>query len=435
MTQKSRRDFIRASSLLVAGGAVPGLSIVRSAHAFGADLIRVGLVGCGRCGTEAAVRLLNTSGGPVKLVAMADVFGDRIQAAFRRLKSRHAERLDVPRDRRFTGLTGYRQLLGVDLDLVILATPPAFRPLHFEAAVAANRHVFLEKPVAVDPVGVRRVLQAGAAAEARQLAVAVGLQHRHERAYQETIARLHDGLIGHPVAIRVYRNGGPVRHRPRQKHQRELEFQLRNWSCFSWLSGDQIVDRHIHNLDVANWLMKGYPQHANAQGGRTPSSSASPDGPTFSQFFCEFTYHGGTKLFSQCRHAANCWNNNSEHVHATHGRADVSGGKIYDETGQRIWQTSAPRGGGQRQQEDLIAALRRGRYRNEVDYGAKSTLTAIMGRMAAYTGQLVTWQEAFCSDLRLADVDRLASLEDPAPIMPDARGRYPLPLPGLTPLA
>ncbi len=432
MTQKSRRDFIRASSLLVASGAVSGgLSIARAAHARGSDLIRIGVIGCGGCGKEAAVRALCTTSGAVKLVAMADVFGDRIQAALRQMKSRHAERIDVPRARCFVGLGAYREVLALDLDLVILATPPGFRPLHFDAAIAAGKHVFMEKPVAVDAPGVRRVLQTSALARKKNLAVAVGLQHRHERAYQETVDQLRSGVIGAPVALRVYRNGGRLRSGRRQPRQSELEYQLRNWCFFRWLSGDQIVDRHIHNLDVANWVMDAFPVAANAHGGRDRDGDKSKDcGQTFSHFFCEFTYAGGAKMFSQCRHMPDCWNNVSEHLHATLGHADISGGKLYDQAGQRIWQTKAVRGGRQQQQHDLFAALRTGHVPNEADYAAKSTLTAIMGRMAAYTGQTVSWEQALNSNHSLANVDNLASLDDQAPVRPDADGNYPVPTPG-----
>jgi predicted dehydrogenase len=378
----------------------------------------------------AAVRQLDASSGPVKLVAMADVFADRIQAALRQLKSRNADRVDVAGEHRFTGLDAFQQLLQVDLDVVILATPPGFRPLHLEAAVAAGKHVFMEKPVAVDSPGVRRVLRAGSLAQRQGTAVAVGLQHRHEQAYQETIAQLHSGLIGNPVAVRLYRNAAALRPRPRQPRQTELEHQLRNWAFFSWLSGDQIVERHVQNLDVANWVLQGYPVEANAQGGLAVDGGRQRCGQVYDQFFSEYTYAGGVRVFSQCRQVRDCWNNVSEHIHCSEGHADISGGKIYDRHGQRIWQTKTPRGGSQQQQYDFIAALRHGMRPNETEYAAQSTLTAIMGRMAAYTGHPVSWQEAFESQQSLADVDHLVSLDDSAPVLPDRDGKYPLPMPG-----
>ncbi len=434
--QKSRRDFIRASSLLVATGAVTGtLSVARAVHALGSDVIRVGLIGCGTRGKGAAIQALDTSGGPVRLVAMADVFEDRIQAAYRQLKSRHADKLDVPAKRRFVGLESYRGVLQSDVDLVILATPPGFRPWHFEQAVAAGKHVFMEKPVAVDAPGVRRVLQATQLAKQKNLAVAVGLQRRHEEAYRETVGKLQDGAIGDLITLRVYWNGQGVWTRPRQKGQSELEYQLRNWYYFNWLSGDHIVEQHVHNLDVGNWLLNCLPLEVNAQGGREVRrrrSEADADfGQIFDHFFCEYSYPGGMRMFSQCRHMRNCWNNVSEHVHGTKGYADISGGKIYDSSGQRIWQSKAARGGQQQQQHDLFAQLRSGRILQEGEYGAQSTMTAILGRMAAYSGQTLSWQDGFDSALALADVDRLTSFDSPAPVLPDANGEYPVPVPGM----
>ncbi len=387
MAQKSRRDFIRASSLLVAGGAVTGpLGIARSAHAAGSDQLRVGLVGCGKSGKDAVAHLLHL-GGAIQLVALADVFGDQIQAAYRQLKGRHGQRADVARAGRFAGLDGYRHLLGAELDLVVLATPPGFRPVHFEAVVAAGKHVFMEMPLAVDAVGVRRVLRAAEVAQKRGLCVAVNLPHRHEPAYQETIAQLRSGRVGAPVAVRVYRNAGELRPRTRVAGQSELEHQLRNWPFFTWLSGDRIVERHVTNLDVANWLVGGFPNTARSQGGQTAADRSALPQQTWDQFFCEFTYPQGARLYSQCRQARNCWNNVSEHVHLTHGSADISGGKIYDAAGQRIWQTKTPRRGAALQYENLIAAIRQGSPSSEAAVAAKSTLTAILGRQAAYAGR------------------------------------------------
>lgn len=417
MTQKSRRDFIRASSLLVAGGAVPGsLRGGRATRPFGSELIRVGLIGCGRGGKEAMVRLLDAPGGPVKLTAMADAFGDRIQAAFRQLKGRHQGKVDVPAERRFAGLESYQRLLASEVDLVVLATPPVFRPLHLETAVAGGKHVFMELPVAVDAPGVRRVLQAGTVAAEHNVAVAAGLQHRHERVYRETLAQLREGLVGRPVALRIYRNGGGRRGRPRSRGQGELEYQLRNWGFFAWLGGDQLVERQTQNLDVGNWLMGQTPVAVNAQGGwRCQSRNGRTFGDTCNQFFCEYSYGDGTRMFSQCRQLPNCWNNVSEHVHAAQGRADISGGKIYDQTGQRIWQTKGRRSGEQQQHYDLINALRQGTMPNETGWAAQSTLTAVMGRMAAYSGRVVTWEEALGSNASVAGVDQLRSLKDDPP--------------------
>ena len=264
----SRRDFIKKSSILMAGGAI-GASTLRAAqgaHAFGDDTIKIGLVGCGGRGTGATIQALNTTGGQVKLVAMADAFGDRQQAALRAIKGKHPTKVDVPKDRQFTGFDAYKNVLQSDIDLVILATPPGFRPMHFEAAVNAGKHVFMEKPVAVDGAGVRRVLAATAEAKKKSLAVAVGLQRRHEVAYKEIMAELKGGAIGDINLSRAYWNGGGVWTRPRQDNQTELEYQMRNWYYFNWLCGDHIVEQHIHNLDVINWLADDFPIEGNGMG-------------------------------------------------------------------------------------------------------------------------------------------------------------------------
>jgi predicted dehydrogenase len=383
------------------------------------------------------MQALSTTSGPVELVALADVFADKIQSAYRRLKSTHARQLDLPPERRFVGLDGYRHLLQTNVDVVLLATPPGFRPLHFEAAVAANKHVFLEQPVAVDAPGVRRVLAAANEARLRGLAVVSGLQRRHEAAYQETIAQVHRGQIGQPLTLRVYWNGNGAPAKPRLPRQTELEYQLRNWYFFTWLSGDHIVEQHANNLDVGNWLMGEVPLEANAQGGREIRRRSGEHGGDFGQifdhFFCEFVYRSGTRMFSQCRQIPDCWNVVGEHVQGGSGRADISGGKIYSAGGELIWQTRASRAGQQQTQQDLLAALRSGCIPNEGDYAALATLTAIMGRQAAYSGKCVTWDEVFASDASWASPDLLMSLEDRAPTQPDARGDYPLARPGQSP--
>jgi myo-inositol 2-dehydrogenase / D-chiro-inositol 1-dehydrogenase len=441
----SRRDFIKASSLLVAGGAVGGgLNVARAAHAYGNDEIRIGLIGCGGRGVGAAQQALNTvknsaiaPNGPVKLVAMGDVFADRLQSAYRSIKGQHADLVDVPPERQFSGLDAYQKVLECELDLVILATPPGFRPLHFEAAVSAGKHVFMEKPVATDPPGIRRLLAANDEAKKRSLLVAVGLQRHHEKKYQETIQRLWDGAIGDLVCLRVYWNGGGVWVRPRQEDQTELEYQLRNWYYFNWMSGDHIVEQHIHNLDVGNWLLKDHPAECNGMGGRQVRTGKEY-GEIYDHHFCEFTYGNGVKMFSQCRHIRNCWNSVAEHAHGTKGSADISGAKIYSPSGELIWSGKGGGGGHQEEHYDLFSALRQGKIYNEAEFGAHSTLTAILGRLATYSGKVVKWDEALNSDVALADFDSLRSFQDAAPAKPNPDGvyvteeRYEIAMPGKT---
>jgi predicted dehydrogenase len=430
----SRRDFIRQSGLLVAGGAIAAgqLSVARTAHAAGSDTIKIGLVGCGGRGTGAAIQAMNTSGGEVKLVGMADVSEDRVQTAFRTIKGKHNDKVDVPKERMFVGLDGYQKLLGTDCDLVILATPPGFRPIHFEAAVNAGKHVFMEKPVAADVAGVTQVLKATEEAKKKNLAVGVGLQRRHERKYMETVAKIQEGAIGDIVLARAYWNGSRPWLRRRQEGMSELQFQISNWYYFNWLSGDHINEQHIHNLDVINWIKNGYPVSAQGMGGLENRDEVKY-GEIFDHHFVEFVYGDGTIMYSQCRHQPGCWNSVAEYVHGTKGRADVSGSKIYDESGKILHDFGKLGGDGHQQEHhDLFADLRAGRIPNEGEWGAKSTMTAILGRMASYSGQVIKWDDAMKANTKLADYAKLASYSDEAPVKPLADGTYAIPFPGKT---
>jgi myo-inositol 2-dehydrogenase/D-chiro-inositol 1-dehydrogenase len=425
----SRRSFIKRSSAVLATGAVgTGLALSRSAHAFGSDTIRVGLIGAGGRGVGAARQALNTEGS-TSLVAIGDVFDHRLQGAMRNLESAHPGKIEIGPDQRFVGLDAFQGVLASDCDLVILATPPGFRPQHFEAAIEAGKHVFMEKPVAVDAPGVRRVLAANEKAKEKGLAVAVGLQRHHESGYRETIKFLQEGAIGDIILTRVYWNMGPLWVRNRRPDQSELSYQLDNWYYFNWLCGDHIVEQHIHNLDVSNWLMGAYPAEAQGQGGRQVRT-AKEYGQIYDHHFVEYTYPNGTKMLSQCRQIEGCWGSVSEHAHGTKGWCDISGGKIYDAKGEVVWRAPANEDGWQQEHHHLFADLRKGDIPNEGEYGALSTMTAIMGRMATYSGKRLTWEECLASDVSLADIDSLNRFDDPAPVQPDAEGYYPVPQPG-----
>ena len=394
----------------MAGGAVAGnLAFSRSAHAFGTDEIRLGLIGCGGRGTGAASQAMNTEGA-TKLVAMADAFPDRLQQSLRGLKGQHKQKVDVPVERQFAGFDAYKQVLDSDIDLVILATPPGFRPLHFEAAVNANKHVFMEKPVAVDAAGVRRVLKAAEESKRKNLAVAVGLQRRHERRYMETIKRLQDGAIGDIILTRAYWNGGGVWVRPRKEGQTEMAYQMRNWYYFNWLCGDHIVEQHIHNLDVINWLKNGYPVSAQGQGGRQVRNGKD-HGEIYDHHFVEFTYADGSKMLSQCRHIPDTWSSVSEYAHGTKGNCNISGASIDDFNGNNVWRYG-PGGGGGHQQEhhDLFEVIRKGERPNEAEYGAKSSMTSILGRMCTYSGKMIKWDDAINSELVISPVRQIHQL-------------------------
>lgn len=439
-SKSSRRDFIKTSSTLLAGGVTGSmvggkLSLARAAHPGGADTIRLGLVGCGGRGTGAAIQALNTE-GPTQLVAMGDLFSDRMQGAYRAIKGKHNEKVDVPEDRQFVGFDAYKNVLESDIDLVILATPPGFRPLHFEAAINADKHVFMEKPVAVDAPGVRRVLAANEVAKAKGCAVQVGLQRRHEVAYKEFIGELQDGILGNINFMRAYWNGGGVWVRPRNEMQTELEYQCRNWYYFNWLCGDHIDEQHIHNIDVINWFKDDFPVSAQGQGGRQVRTGID-HGEIYDHHMVEFTYRDGSTMLSQCRHIKDCFNSVSEHFHSSTGSAHIDGrrAEILDVNGRKIWETNGARGGHQQEHHDYFADLRNGIIPNEGEYGAKSTMTSIFGRMATYSGKKIDWDTAINSDLSLCDVDALAGmgaegLDLEAPVQPDENGRYAIAMPG-----
>ncbi len=428
----NRRSFLIKGGAIAAGtaAATTTLSVARGAHAYGSDAIKVTLIGCGGRGTGAAEQAMNTSGGDVRLVAMADAFEDRLAGSEKELRKRHGNKIDVKDSSRFTGLDAYKRALELESDLVILASPPGFRPLHFEAAVEAGKNVFAEKPVACDAPGVRRFLAAGEKAKQKGLAVQVGLQRHHEQRYQETIAKLHEGAIGKFVMARAYWNSSGVWVRNRKPDDTELSYQANNWYYFNWLSGDHINEQHIHNLDVINWVMQDYPVEAQGAGGREVRAGKEY-GQIYDHHVVEYTYANGCKLLSMCRHQPDTWGSVSEHVHGTKGYCDVSAGKIYDLNGELIWKSDAKAGHGhQEEHHDLFAALRRGETPNEAEFGAKSTMTAILGRMATYSGKVVKWKDAINSDHKLADYDAMKKWDDPAPVVAGPDGFYPVPVPG-----
>ena len=428
----NRRDFLSRGTLAAAGTvAASTLSVAQAANAIGSDTIRVGVVGCGGRGTGAAIQALNTTGGGVELVAMADVFQDNLDTALNTITNQHQDKVKV-NDNRFVGCDAYQQVLETDCDFVILATPPGFRPLHFEKAIEAGKHVFMEKPVASDVPGVKRVLKANEMAKEKGLGVQVGLQRRHEFRYNETIDKLKNGAIGDINFCRAYWNGSGVWIRPRKKEMTELEYQMRNWYYFNWLCGDHITEQHIHNLDVINWLADSHPVEAQGVGGRQVRTGPNT-GQIYDHHMVEYTYPNGMKMLSECRHIRGCWNAVSEHAHGSKGTCDISKALIMDTQGNEVWQSDAEEANGkgwQQEHYDFFEALRKGERPNEVQYGAESTMTSILGRIATYTGDVVKWDDAMENGKSLADFDSLHSFDDEAPIQPDREGNYEVPMPG-----
>ena len=431
-----RRDFVRGSAIAAAGVAGATLAsttlpVARAANAYGSDTIKIGLVGCGGRGRGATIQALNTTGGGVELVAMADVFERNLQTTLKTISGEHSDKVNVA-DNRFIGPEAYKQVLETDCDFVILATPPGFRPLHFENAVKAGKHVFMEKPVAADAPGVRRVIEANKIAKEKGLGVQVGLQRRHEFKYKETMDKLKGGAIGDINFCRAYWNGGGVWIRPRTEGMTELEYQMLNWYYFNWLSGDHITEQHIHNLDVINWLADDYPVEAQGVGGRQVRTGANT-GQIYDHHMIEYTYKSGMKMLSECRHIRNCWNSVSEHAHGSGGYCDISGAKIFDKDGKLTWKSEAKEAKGkgwQQEHYDFFEALRKGDVPNEAEYGAYSTMTSILGRMASYSGKVVKWDDALKNGKALADYDAIRSFDDVAPVQPDDEGNYEVPMPG-----
>jgi myo-inositol 2-dehydrogenase/D-chiro-inositol 1-dehydrogenase len=419
----TRRTFISTTS----AAAVAALSATRFAHAQGSDTLKIALVGCGGRGSGAASQALKVPG--IRLVAMADAFKDRLDGAVKVLKQEHGDKVDVPVDRQFVGFDGYKQAIAL-ADVVILATPPGFRPMQFEEAVKQGKHVFAEKPVATDAPGVRRFLAAAEEAKKKNLKVGIGLQRHHQPGYIETIQRLHDGAIGDIHTLRVYWNDGGVWVNPRKAGQSEMEFQMRNWYYFNWLCGDHICEQHIHNLDVANWVKNGYPVKARGMGGRQVRT-AKEYGEIYDHHAVEFFYADGSTAFSQCRHIRGCWSSVSEAVVGSKGTADVSGHMIKP-TGGEAWRFRGARNVDPYQQEhdDLFAAIRGNKDYNEAFNGAKSTMTSILGRMATYSGKEITWDDAINSPINLFP-DTLAWDAMPKSL-PDENGFYKIAVPGQT---
>ena len=426
MSKTSRRQFLAKSSTLALGATMTG-AFGRPAYAQGSDVIRIALVGCGGRGSGAVAQLFNAAAG-ARLVAVADAFAEKASAAVKNLTEHDATKVDVPEERVFSGLDAYKKAIDSDCDLVVIATPPGFKPPQFEYAVQQGRHIFMEKPVATDAPGVRRVLAAVEESKRKKLLVGVGLQRRHEPVYMETMKRIHDGAIGDLILSRVYWNGGGIWYRDRTSGQTEMSFQVNNWYHFNWICGDQIVEQHIHNLDVGCWAKGAYPVECNGMGGgeqrvrgdRTKSQ-------IFDHTFCEYTFADGTKMYSQGRHLQGGWNEVSEALHGTKGTSNAAGWI----GGANPWrfEGNSP-GGHQQEQHDLVKALLTGEFYNEGEYGALSTFTAILGREACYSGQVIQWDDLLARGRNLTPGIDDYTFDTPPPAMPGPDGRYPVPVPG-----
>lgn len=426
-----RRDFIKTSGKLAAGTLVAN-SLVSNVYAQGTDEIKIALIGCGGRGTGATFDAF-ASGQNIKLVAMADAFEDNLEETYGTLKEKFGDKIDVPDSRKYVGFDGYKAAIR-DADVVILTTPPGFRPAHFEEAIKEGKHVFMEKPVAVDIPGIRKVLAAAQEAKRKKLNVVVGLQRRYQTNYREAIQRIHDGAIGEVVSGQVYWNSGGVWVRPRKPGQTEMEYQMRNWYYFNWLCGDHIVEQHVHNIDIANWIKKKYPVSIQGTGSRA-HRTGKDYGEIYDNFALEMTYDDGSVVYSQCRHFEGISNRVDETFQATKGRVYLSAGNqavLWDAKGNEIYRHD-PKGNPnayQQEHKELFAAIAKGEYKFEdTEYGAYSTLTGIIGRIACYTGKVIKWDEAMQSNVDIMpDVYSWNALPK---IVPNEDGNYPVAIPGL----
>lgn len=433
-SSNSRREFCKNTALLTGAMVLPVMPMHSMMNNANDKKLKIALVGCGGRGTGAASQALKADEN-VELVAMADAFEDRLQGSLDTLLKEFegTKKVKVKEKNRFVGFDAAQKAMDL-ADVVILATPPGFRPQHFEYAVNTGKHIFMEKPVATDVPGIQKVLASAKVAKEKKLNVVVGLQRHYQNNYIEMAKQIKEGKIGKIVSGQVYWNSSGVWVRERQPGQGELEYQMRNWYYFNWLCGDHILEQHIHNIDVANWFLGEYPVSAQGMGGRQVRTGKEY-GEIFDHHFVEFTYPSGAVIASQCRHQPNTFDRVGEVFQGTTGSVemnDAGSAYIRDLEGADVFKY---RGKGdpnpyQVEHDRLFASIRNDEVINNAEYGAKSTMTAIMGRMATYSGKVIKWEEAINSSLVLVP-DNLTWDSKP-PVMPNPDGFYKIPMPGQT---
>ncbi|MBP7105399.1 MAG: Gfo/Idh/MocA family oxidoreductase [Fermentimonas sp.] len=421
----SRRNFLKSSATIGtigAVGAVGGIPLLSSCsseerkkkgeelklpqlldQAPDGPVLKAGLVGCGGRGTGAAIDFLN-SGPNLQIVALGDVFQDKIDACRDLLKKE--KNVEIPDENCFVGFDSYEKVLDSGIDVVLLCTPPHFRPAHVEAAVNARKHIFMEKPVAVDPTGVRRVIAAVKRAQSLKLNIISGTIRRSQKDYMETRRRVLNGEIGDITGAHIIRNGGALWFRSRRPEWSDMEYMLRNWVNFCWLSGDHITEQFIHEIDVMNWYLGKYPIKASGWGGRQRRVT----GDQYDFFSIEYLYDNGMRTHCAARQIDGCSNGKVEQINCTNGYADAAG-KLYDLNGNIIWEYPNTENNSNpewsvtnpfvQEHINLVSAIRTGNTINDGEDQAYSTLVTIMGRVAAYTGKDVTWDEILNADIYL----------------------------------
>jgi myo-inositol 2-dehydrogenase/D-chiro-inositol 1-dehydrogenase len=422
----SRRRFIGNTAAIGALGAIGASQLIKSCTSSAeknsapveepvllgtapdGQPLKAGVVGCGGRGTGAALNFLD-AGPNLSIVAAADVFQDRIDKFRSDLKEKKG--VDIPDENCFTGFDAYKRLLETEVDYVILATPPYFRPEHFQACVEARKHIFMEKPVAVDPVGARSVMATSKQAEAAGLCVVTGTQRRHSWNYRNVLARVRSGMVGDIVATNVYWNQSKLWHTKKIPGWTEMEYMIRDWVNWIWLSGDHIVEQHIHNIDVSNWFVGTHPSSAVGMGSRLRRLT----GNCYDNFSVDFVYDRSVHMNSMCRQINDCANFVGEYIRGTGGYTNC-GESIFDADGNVLYKWESPQDANDepvqndpyvQEHIDLVAAIREGRQIVEAEETAITNLTAIMGRESAYTGREITWEEMMGSDLKLGPMGEI----------------------------
>lgn len=396
--QSNRRTFLKNSGLVLLGSSLASpLAASASTFASQRSVIKVGLIGCGGRGTGAAAQAMKADPN-VELTAMGDVFPDRLDESYASLEKINPKQLKVDKAKRFIGFDAYQKVIDSGVDVVLLTAPPGFRPLHLEAAVNANKHIFCEKPVAVDAPGVRKVIELSKKAKEKNLSLVSGFCFRYDNSNRAVFTKVLDGNVGDIKAVTTFRNGGEAWYFPRESDWTDMTYQMRNWYYYNWLSGDFIVEQAVHSLDMMSWAMGDVmPIKAIGTGGRQVRVDPKY-GNIYDHFAVEFEYANGAKGYHFTRQQAGTTNRNSVDVMGTTGNALVNIGSQYEITGQSPWKYTGPRNNMyQTQHDELFASIRNGKPINDADFMSNSTLLAIWGRMVGYTGQLITYEDALNS--------------------------------------
>ena len=426
----TRRRFLQDSAILASGAALGTLALSRSVHAAGGGTIKIGMIGSGgRCSGAAAESM--AASPDVKLVAMCDLFENRVKGARDSLRTQAPNQVLVDDDHCFTGFDGYQKVIDAS-DAVMIACASKFHPMYAEAAIKAGKHVFVEKPHGIDPVSVRRMADVCELAKKKGLSVLSGLQSRFDQGWQETVKRIHDGIIGDVVAMQSMFLRGPYRLEPRDPKLTETQYQFSNWYHFNWLSGDDVPQSLVHNIDRMCWIMKEQtPDWAFGLGGRS-ASFGDVYGDMYDHHTVVYEYKSGARLYALCRTQANTYGNSGDIIMGSKGQCDLASCKI---TGETNWRYEKPRNNPyQDEQAALVAAIKNDKPINSGYHMVNATMIGVMGQVACYTGQSVRYEDVSKADLQYGPSPDVASFETPPPSVPDETGNYPLPMPGITEL-